>query len=89
MSTTGGAVEEPLLELGRVGRRTAGRGFSVKVTFGGALNLGRLVAGPDDESSVLLKSFTGPGLMDLPVSIDFSEDSEATTGRAFALGRGN
>ena len=47
------------------------------------------MAGPEDESSVLPKSFTGPDLIDLPFSIDLSEDSEATTGRAFALGRGN
>lgn len=86
MSVTVGADVGPLLELGRVGRRTAGRGFSVNVTLGGSLNLGRPVDGPEDESSVLPKSFTGPGLIDLPDSMGFSEDSEtgATTGREFA-----
>lgn len=84
-----GAVVGPLLELGRVGRRTAGRGFSVNVTLGGCLNLGRPVEGPDDESSVFPKSLIGPGLIDLPDSTGLSEDSEATIGRELATGRGN
>lgn len=76
------AAGSPLL-AGRVGRVTAGLGFSVKVNFGGRTNLGRDVA-PDSDGAALLDVVKSDG-----VRVDSVTVTAGLTLRELALENGN
>lgn len=85
----GAAVGLLPLDPGRVGRRTAGRGFSVNVTLGGRINLGRPVVAPEEDDSSALSLAESPLLMERPDSTGLSDEVTRLDGRDVELRKGN